>query len=145
VTRLPAENLGPPEAQTSLAQLFDMWSAQGFDLDLCPVRGVLDQIGDKWTTLIVIALARGPHRFNEVLRAIPDISKRMLTQSLRGLERDGLVSRHVFPTKPPTVEYRLTDLGRSLLEPLAVLVTWAEKTHARIKEAREAFDRAGLS
>lgn len=109
----------------------------------CPVRDVLDRIGDKWSTLILVTLANGPHRFSAVLRAIPDISKRMLTQTLRELERDGLILRTVFPTKPPSVEYRLTPLGETILEPLGVLVRWADRNHAAIKNARSAFDGAG--
>jgi DNA-binding HxlR family transcriptional regulator len=77
----------------------------------CPVRDVLDRIGDKWSTLILVTLANGPHRFSAVQHAIPDISKRMLTQTFRDLERDGLIARTVFPTRPPSVEYRLTPLG----------------------------------
>jgi DNA-binding HxlR family transcriptional regulator len=111
----------------------------------CPVRGVLDRIGDKWSTLILSTLARGPHRFSAVQRAIPDISKRMLTQTFRDLERDGLIVRTVFPTKPPSVEYRLTPLGETILEPLAVLVRWADRHHAAIKSARLAFDRGVLT
>ena len=79
------------------------------------MRDVLDRIGDKWSTLILSTLARGPQRFSAVRRAIPDISKRMLTQTFRDLERDGLITRTVFPTKPPSVEYRLTPLGESIL------------------------------
>ncbi|MFW7268181.1 winged helix-turn-helix transcriptional regulator [Gluconacetobacter sp. Hr-1-5] len=108
----------------------------------CPVRDVLDRIGDKWSTLILGTLAGGPHRFSAVQRAIPDISKRMLTQTLRDLERDGLIARTVFPTKPPSVEYRLTPLGVTILEPLTSLVRWANQSHAAIREARLAFDQA---
>lgn len=108
----------------------------------CPVRGVLDRIGDKWSTLVLVTLAAGPHRFSAVQRAIPDISKRMLTQTFRDLERDGLIARAVFPTKPPSVEYRLTPLGETILEPLAVLVRWADRSHAAIQQARAAFDAA---
>jgi DNA-binding HxlR family transcriptional regulator len=107
----------------------------------CPVRDVLDRIGDKWSTLILGTLAAGPHRFSAVGRAIPDISKRMLTQTLRDLERDGLIARAVFPTKPPSVEYRLTALGETILDPLAVLVQWADRSHDAIRQARLAFDR----
>ena len=106
----------------------------------CPVRDVLDRIGDKWSTLILVTLANGPHRFSAVQRAIPDISKRMLTQTFRDLERDGLIARTVFPTKPPSVEYRLTPLGETIFEPLSVLVRWAERSHAAIKNARLAYD-----
>ena len=108
----------------------------------CPVRDVLDRIGDKWSTLVLVTLASGPHRFSAVQRAIPDISKRMLTQTFRDLERDGLIARTVFPTKPPSVEYCLTPLGETLLEPLTVLVRWADSSHAAIKNARLAFDGA---
>ena len=108
----------------------------------CPVRDVLDRIGDKWSTLVLVTLANGPHRFSAVQRAIPDISKRMLTQTFRDLERDGLIARTVFPTKPPSVEYRLTPLGETILEPLRVLVRWADRSHAAIKKARLAFDGA---
>ena len=114
------------------------------DFSNCPIRDVLDQIGDKWSTLILITLAARPHRFGALRRAIADISQRMLTQTLRDLQRDGLVSRHVFPTQPPSVEYRLTPLGRSLLEPIAGLVHWAEAHHGAIREARSVFERDGV-
>ncbi len=107
----------------------------------CPVRDVLDRIGDKWSTLILVTLANGPHRFSGVQRAIPDISKRMLTQTFRDLERDGLIARTVFPTRPPSVEYRLAPLGDTILEPLTVLVRWADRSHTAIKNARLAYDR----
>ena len=126
----------------SLACNFDAWRAAGLDPARCPVRDVLDRIGDKWTMLVVVALATAPHRFSELQRAVPDISKRMLTQTLRGLERDGLATRHVFPTKPPSVEYRLSALGTSVLSPLAALVDWAECNHADILHARGQFDAA---
>jgi len=106
----------------------------------CPVRDVLDRIGDKWSTLILVTLANGPHRFSAVQRAIPDISKRMLTQTFRDLERDGMIARQVFPTKPPSVEYRLTPLGETILKPLAALVRWADRSHAAINHARLAYD-----
>lgn len=140
MTGLRANNLR--SAQKCLTERFQAWSGAEFDLALCPVRGILDHLGDKWTTLIVIALAQQPHRFSEIRRAIPDISKRMLTQTLRDLERDGLITRQVFPTKPPSVEYGLTALGESLLEPLAHLVTWAEHSHSKIATARAAFEAA---
>ncbi len=108
----------------------------------CPVRDVLDRIGDKWSTLVLLTLANDPHRFSALQRAIPDISKRMLTQSLRDLERDGLIARQVFPTKPPSVEYSLTSLGKTILDPLAVLVQWADDHHAEIKGARMTYDAA---
>lgn len=114
------------------------------NFDNCPVRGVLDRIGDKWSTLMVLTLALRPHRFGELKRAIPDISQRMLTQTLRDLQRDGYVARKVFPTTPPAVEYRLTDLGRSLMVPLAGLVDWAVRTRGEVEAARAAFDRENV-
>lgn len=138
MTRLPADN--QRVARKKLAERFAEWSAAEFDG--CPVRNILDRLGDKWTTLIVIALAQRPHRFSELQRAIADISKRMLTQTLRDLERNGLCARQVFPTKPPTVEYSLTPLGESLLRPLHVLVAWAESNQASIAAARVVFDKA---
>jgi DNA-binding HxlR family transcriptional regulator len=106
----------------------------------CPIRHVLDQIGDKWSTLILIVLGMRPHRFGELRREISDISQRMLTQTLRDLQRDGLISRHVFPTLPPSVEYRLTPLGETLLEPLAMLTRWAVTHREAIFAARQSFD-----
>jgi len=108
----------------------------------CPVRDVLDRIGDKWSMLMIMALATRPHRFSELHRAVHDISKRMLTQTLRDLERDGLITRHVFPTKPPAVEYRLAPLGLSLLDPMASLIDWADRRHGDIHAARARFDGA---
>lgn len=137
MTRLPSDN--PSQARLELAERFQAWSAMTFGDGRCPVRDVLDHLGDKWTTLILIALAHRSLRFSEVRRAVPDISKRMLTQTLRNLERDGMIDRRVHPTKPPSVEYSLTALGESLLVPLANLVSWAERSHASITEARERY------
>jgi len=108
----------------------------------CAIRDVLDRIGDKWSMLMIMELATRSQRFSELHRAIPDISKRMLTQTLRDLERDGLITRHVFPTRPPTVEYRLAPLGQSLLEPMAALVDWADRRYSDIHAARVRFDGA---
>ena len=124
-----------------LATCFATWASAGFDDAACPVRNVLDRIGDKWTVLLLMALASGPRRFGGLHRMMPDISKRMLTQTLRTLERDGLVTRHVFPTKPPSVEYRLSGLGRSCLAPLAGLIAWAAQSFADIRDARARYDR----
>lgn len=112
------------------------------DLANCPVRNVLDHIAAKWTTLILLVLESGAMRFNALGRALPDISKRMLTQSLRDLERDGLVSREVFATKPPSVEYTLTPLGQSLLQPIIHLIGWAEESMPAINTARSSYDKA---
>lgn len=116
------------------------WLEQGFDPRKCPVRMVLDHVAAKWTSLILFELEAGPRRFNALQRAMPDISKRMLTQSLRELERDGFVAREVFDTKPPSVSYSLTDLGREFLVPLHGLVTWAEGHMAQVMAARAEFD-----
>ncbi len=126
--------------QLPLANAFPRWGSAGFDAVCCPIRNVLDRIGDKWTMLILVALAAGPHRFGALHRCLPDISKRMLTQTLRNLERDGLATRHVFPTKPPQVEYWLSPLGCSSLQPLAALVEWAEHHYPAIRLARDRFD-----
>ncbi len=125
-----------------LAGHFNEWEARGFDAAACPVRNVLDRIGDKWSTLLLAALAAKPSRFSELHRKVPDISKRMLTQTLRDLQRDGLITRHVFPTKPPSVEYRLSPLGRSVFGPLTALIDWAEHNFATIQVSRAKFDQA---
>jgi len=118
------------------------WKAQGFDPSHCPVRQVLDHVSAKWPVLILIELGREPRRFNALQRALPDISKRMLTQSLRDLERDGIVRREVFDTKPPSVRYSLTELGQGFLPRLMALVEWAENSLPHIAQARESFDRS---
>lgn len=121
---------------------YKRWQTCSADPAECPIRDVLNHIASKWTTLILVSLATGPLRFGAITRALPDISKRMLTQSLRELERDGMITRHVFPTKPPSVEYRLSTLGQSMLRPLAGLVDWAEASHAKILCARAEYDAA---
>lgn len=114
----------------------------GFEPALCPVRDVLDQLGDKWTVLILTTLRCEPRRFSALQRAVPDISKRMLTETLRRLERDGLVTRAVYPTKPPSVEYTISDLGLSMMAPIDALVAWADANHAAVNRARARFDGA---
>lgn len=104
------------------------------------VREVLDRVGDKWSVLIVRLLADGPKRFSELRRTIEGISQRMLTLTLKGLERDGLVTRTVFPTVPPRVEYELTDLGRTLRKPIQTLAKWAQDNRERIQLARYRYD-----
>ena len=108
--------------------------------DCRAVSEVLSRVGDKWTILVVGELGQGPKRFNEIRRALGSISQRMLTLTLRGLERDGLVTRTVFPTVPPRVDYELTKLGRSLLEPVSGIGLWARQNRERIQEARRRFD-----
>lgn len=104
------------------------------------VREVLNRVGDKWSLLIVGYLADGPMRFNELRRAVEGISQRMLTLTLRGLERDGLVARSVQATTPPRVDYTLTPIGLTLLEPVRALVSWADANRVAITDARTAFD-----
>lgn len=101
---------------------------------------VLDRIGDKWTVMVVGVLSVGPQRFNTILRTIGGVSHRMLTLTLRGLERDGLVTRTIYPTIPPKVEYELTELGCSLIAPLRVLSSWGVKNRPAIEAARARFD-----
>ena len=101
---------------------------------------VLDRVGDKWTVMVVGVLSDGPQRFNTILRTIGGVSHRMLTLTLRGLERDGLVTRTVYPTIPPKVEYELTGLGSSLIAPLRTLAAWGRKNRSAIEEARVQFD-----
>ena len=111
-------------------------------LDICkPVRQILARVGDKWSVLIVMALRDGPRRFNEIKRAIGTISQRMLTLTLRGMERDGLIKRTVFPTKPPRVDYELTKLGHSLRRPVEELGHWAIEHEMLIAKAQQTFDR----
>lgn len=110
--------------------------------DDCPVREVLNRVGDKWSILVVAVLRDGRMRFNELRRSIDGISQRMLTLTLRGLERDGLVKRTVTPTTPPRVDYGLTRQGRTLLDPIMALAKWAEKNRATIQASRERFDQA---
>ncbi|HXQ17332.1 MAG TPA: helix-turn-helix domain-containing protein [Caulobacteraceae bacterium] len=108
--------------------------------DCRAVNTVLARIGDKWSVLIVGMLGDGPKRFNEIKRMVGGISQRMLTLTLRGLERDGLVTRTVFPTVPPRVDYELTALGRSLWRPVEELGAWARANQAEIEAARRRFD-----
>jgi DNA-binding HxlR family transcriptional regulator len=104
------------------------------------VREVLNRVGDKWSVLIVSLLADGPKRFSALRRAIDGISQRMLTLTLKGLERDGLVTRMVFPTIPPRVEYELTELGRTLRRPIQTLAKWAQDNRERIQQSRNRYD-----
>jgi DNA-binding HxlR family transcriptional regulator len=106
----------------------------------CPIREVLDRVGDKWSSLIVVRLGQRTHRFNELHREITGISQRMLTLTLRALVRDGLVSRTVYPTVPPRVDYELTELGRTLLPPILALHEWAVAHRDDIRDARARHD-----
>ena len=108
----------------------------------CPSRVVLDRIGDRWTVLLVGALADGPRRFGELARDVDGISQKMLTQTLRNLERDGLVRRTLYPQVPPRVEYELTDSGTSLRGPLRALEEWAVEHMGPVSAAQAAYDEA---
>jgi DNA-binding HxlR family transcriptional regulator len=108
----------------------------------CPTRRILDRIGDRWTVLIVGALWDGNARFSELHRRIEGVSHKMLTQTLRGLERDGLVGRTVYPEVPVRVEYALTEAGRTLREPLRALEEWSIAHLGDVSAAQEAYDRA---
>jgi DNA-binding HxlR family transcriptional regulator len=107
------------------------------------VASVLSRVGDKWSVLVIMMLMDGPRRFNELKRTIGGISQRMLTLTLRGLERDGLVTRTVYPTIPPRVDYELTELGRGLSQPVKALGNWALTHLPEITNAREKFDGEG--
>ena len=113
--------------------------------DCRAISDVLARIGDKWSVLVVTRLGDKPMRFNELRRSIGGISQRMLTLTLRGLERDGLVTRTVFPTIPPRVDYALTQLGRDLLNPVSALGEWATRNQTKIARAREQFERCEAS
>ncbi|WP_062206999.1 helix-turn-helix domain-containing protein [Streptomyces sp. NBRC 109706] len=126
----------PPEPRLALPVSADEHRA-------CPATDVLRRVGDKWSVLVLVCLGDGPLRFHQLHRGIEEISQRMLTRTLRALERDGLVTRTVFPTVPATVEYDLSPLGRTLLAPLSALAHWA-LTHApEVAEARARHDAAG--
>ena len=105
-----------------------------------PLPAVLDRIADKWTIMVIGALAKGSMRFSAMARHIEGVSQRMLTLTLRNLEKDGLIKRTVYPTIPPRVEYELTSLGRTLIEPLTVLYEWAMANASAMDEAREAYE-----
>ena len=114
-------------------------------LDSClAVRDILSRIGDKWSVLIVVVLGRRPQRFSELRRTVEGISQRMLTLTLRGLERDGLVRRTLTPSVPVRVDYELTKLGHTLLEPVQTLATWAAKHSGEIKASRAGYDQKAL-
>lgn len=109
-------------------------------VDACQVREVLDRVGDKWSVYVIHMLGDGTMRFSELRRGIEGISQRMLTVTLRGLERDGLVSRKVYPVVPPRVDYALTPLGETLLETVCALFNWSEEHRADIDAARHRYD-----
>ncbi|MCY0997554.1 helix-turn-helix domain-containing protein [Myxococcus sp. MISCRS1] len=110
--------------------------------DCVAMREILSLIGDKWSVMVIVNLSESPVRFSDLKRAIEGISQRVLTHTLRGLERDGMVKRTVHPTKPPSVDYVLTALGRTLIEPVSTLAIWAHQNRPEIERARESFERA---
>ena len=111
----------------------------------CPTRQVLDRIGDKWAVLVLILLEQETLRFNELRRRIDSISQKMLSQTLKSLERDGLILRRAFPTVPVTVEYSLTPLGRTLAGTVAALTQWAEAHIGEVEEAQRRYDRGEIA
>jgi DNA-binding HxlR family transcriptional regulator len=113
--------------------------------DCRAISAILQRVGDKWTVLVVSTLGNGPMRFNELRHAVGGISQKMLTTTLRSLERDGFVTRTVFPTIPPRVDYELTELGRELLVPVTALSDWARANTTRINAARTQFDSAAVA
>jgi len=132
--------LKPTAASASAQVSAPLPDFANLDFDNCPVRDLLNHIGGKWSTLLLQALAERPYRFGDLRRMVPDISQRMLTQTLRDLQRDGYIHREVFPTKPPSVEYSMTPLGRSLYLPLSQVINWALDHHDAVKQARVTFD-----
>jgi DNA-binding HxlR family transcriptional regulator len=109
--------------------------------DCQEVSRILARIGEKWSMLVVMLLREGPRRFNDIKRNTGGISQQMLTRTLRGLERDGIVTRTIFPTSPPQVEYRLTELGRSMSEPVLAFGQWVQDHLAEFGAARQRFDQ----
>jgi DNA-binding HxlR family transcriptional regulator len=105
----------------------------------CPIRDVLDRLGDRWTLLVMAELSQGTLRFSALKKQIGDISPRMLSQTLRQLEYDGLVRRTLYPTIPPKVEYAMTPLGASMLKPVGALIAWASDNHDAVRAARAAY------
>ncbi|WP_104109582.1 MULTISPECIES: helix-turn-helix domain-containing protein [unclassified Arthrobacter] len=106
----------------------------------CPSRQVLDRIGDRWSVLVVGALSQGPLRFSALAKRVDGVSQKMLTQTLRGLERDGLIIRTMYAQIPPRVEYQLSESGTSLAQPILALETWAKDNMPIIMSARETYD-----
>ncbi len=107
--------------------------------EMCPSRQALEVIADKWATLVLVSVARGINRHNRMLREIGGISKKMLAQTLRKLEQNGIVNRKVYPVVPPMVEYTLTPIGRELMEPISMLGAWAEKNSEAVQKARASY------
>ncbi|MEU6782537.1 helix-turn-helix domain-containing protein [Nonomuraea angiospora] len=124
------------EQRDEARQAFDAYFAE------CPSRKLLDTLSDKWVTLLLTALAQGPRRYSDLSRRIAGVSQKMLTQTLRGLERDGLVSRTLTPSVPVRVDYALTPLGESLMPLVAAIKSWAEAHMGDVEVARDRYDAA---
>lgn len=131
------------EAARKLNESYCNWKEKFPHLKAYPAKDIFYHIGDKWSISILSIVSLEPYRFGALQRAIPNISQRILTQSLTDLQKDGLINRTVYPTKPPSVEYSLTPLGQSLILPLWQLVDWANVHHDKILHARERFIRDG--
>lgn len=113
--------------------------------DVCPIRGVLDRVGDQWSFLVLDRLSKKVMRFNELLRGIGDISRQMLSKTLKRLEEDGFITRTLYAEVPPRVEYALTELGQSFMQPMHALVVWADAHHDQIKAARHEVRKVWLN
>ncbi|GAA3262495.1 winged helix-turn-helix transcriptional regulator [Nonomuraea helvata] len=124
----------------TIARHTDVREPANGDHPRCRLRDILDRVGDKWSVLVMDLLGGGPKRYSELQRAIEGISQRMLTLTLRSLERDGLVERTVTPTSPPRVDYALTPVGRTLSAQVAGLITWAEQHREYVAAARLRYD-----
>jgi DNA-binding HxlR family transcriptional regulator len=133
-------NKAPPRDRLVRKKATELPSGSVYDRD-CPARVMLDRLADKWTVLVIGQLAAGTMRFAELRRAIDGVSQKMLTSTLRDLERDGLVKRQLYASVPPKVEYSLTPLGTSLVNQMKGLCLWAEEHIDQVRKARENFDR----
>ncbi len=142
LTKIKMKNTNEPNAIAPLLSSTEAFKPDAEGEGPCPIREVLDRVGDTWSILVVFNLQAGSMRFNALRRSIEGISQRMLTVTLRSLERDGLVARHVRPTSPPEVEYSLTELGHSLAVPIDVLGQWAVRNREQMRDARSRFDKA---
>jgi DNA-binding HxlR family transcriptional regulator len=133
---------GPPAANGAAGPAS---GAPGVTLTRCRVREILERVGDKWSLFVISCLGDGPKRFTALKRSVDGISQRMLTVTLRGLERDGIVSRTMYPVMPPRVDYELTPLGRTLLDAVGALMTWADAHLDEVDAARATYDAQTLT
>ena len=136
---------GPPGTLAASGEPAARGAEPGVSVAKCRVREILGRIGDKWSLFIIFRLGDGPQRFTSLKRAVDGISQRMLTVTLRGLERDGIVSRTMYPVMPPRVDYALTPLGHTLLDAVGALMAWADEHLAEVDAARDAYDARSSS